>query len=360
MAVLRQLRPPHRIVTILEGESLLNDASALLIYRLAVGATAMTALSIGRLVPSMLLVLVGSVVAGVVLARLFLWLLQGVRDVPTSIILQFISTFGVWILADRLGLSRDPDDGLLRDRDRPRGAGPDAGAAARAVLRGVGDGGLRPERPRLRLHRPAAAADPLGARRAHAGALLRVRRRRARDRHRRADRVGDAPQRRRHLEGPPLRLPSAAPGHAAADARRQRRRLVGGDARHRHARRSPGAAGRGGRGSVPVPRPHRPDGVRGRRRHPRAPGVDARAAAALAPARRRRPGRPRGGAGPPGARSRRLWRRCSADASRAAEAVRLEFAEHLGRFAVAEEARTPPSPPTTRCIAGRWTRRGER
>jgi len=35
-AVLRQLRPPQRILTILEGESLLNDASALLIYRLSV------------------------------------------------------------------------------------------------------------------------------------------------------------------------------------------------------------------------------------------------------------------------------------------------------------------------------------
>ena len=30
-AVLRPLRPPHRLLTILEGESLLNDASALLI-----------------------------------------------------------------------------------------------------------------------------------------------------------------------------------------------------------------------------------------------------------------------------------------------------------------------------------------
>src|SRR3954470_20810871 len=37
-AVLRPLHPPQRILTILEGESLLNDASALLIYRLAVGA----------------------------------------------------------------------------------------------------------------------------------------------------------------------------------------------------------------------------------------------------------------------------------------------------------------------------------
>ena len=37
-AVLRTLRPPQRILTILEGESLLNDASALLIYRVAVSA----------------------------------------------------------------------------------------------------------------------------------------------------------------------------------------------------------------------------------------------------------------------------------------------------------------------------------
>lgn len=36
-AVLRQLRPPHRLLVILEGESLFNDASALLIFRLATG-----------------------------------------------------------------------------------------------------------------------------------------------------------------------------------------------------------------------------------------------------------------------------------------------------------------------------------
>src|SRR6476469_7045947 len=37
-AVLRPLGLPQRILTILEGESLLNDASALLIYRVAIGA----------------------------------------------------------------------------------------------------------------------------------------------------------------------------------------------------------------------------------------------------------------------------------------------------------------------------------
>jgi monovalent cation/hydrogen antiporter len=105
MAVLKQLRPPHRILTILSGESLLNDASALLIYRLAVGAVAMKSFSIGRLAPTLVVVLMGSIVAGLLLAWPVLWLTKGVRDVPTSIILQFISTFGVWIIADRLGLS---------------------------------------------------------------------------------------------------------------------------------------------------------------------------------------------------------------------------------------------------------------
>src|SRR6202158_3143961 len=63
-AVLRQLRPPHRLLTILEGESLLNDASALLIYRLAVGAVAANGFSITTVAPTFLFVVAGSVVAG--------------------------------------------------------------------------------------------------------------------------------------------------------------------------------------------------------------------------------------------------------------------------------------------------------
>src|SRR5256885_6869902 len=104
-ALLRQLRPPHRILTILEGESLLNDASALLIYRLAVGAVAAHGFSIGAVAPTFLFAVVGSVVVGPALGWLSLSLLNRVRHVPTAIILQFATTFGVWILADRIGLS---------------------------------------------------------------------------------------------------------------------------------------------------------------------------------------------------------------------------------------------------------------
>jgi CPA1 family monovalent cation:H+ antiporter len=104
-AVLRHVKPPHRLLTILEGESLLNDASALLIYRLALGALAADTFSIGSVAPTFFGAVVGSVVAGWAAAWTVLRLTRNVRDVPTAIIVQFITTFGVWILAEQLGLS---------------------------------------------------------------------------------------------------------------------------------------------------------------------------------------------------------------------------------------------------------------
>jgi CPA1 family monovalent cation:H+ antiporter len=104
-AVLRHLRPPHRILTILEGESLLNDASALLIYRLAVGAVAAGGFAFDDVAPAFLLAVVGSAVAGPALGWLTLQLMDRIHHVPTAVILQFVTTFGVWILAEYLRLS---------------------------------------------------------------------------------------------------------------------------------------------------------------------------------------------------------------------------------------------------------------
>ena len=104
-AVLRQLNPPHRILTILEGESLLNDATALLIYRLAVGAVVAAGFSVAAVAPTFLLAVVGSVIVGPALGWLTLQSTHRIQHVPTAIILQFVTTFGVWILAEHIGLS---------------------------------------------------------------------------------------------------------------------------------------------------------------------------------------------------------------------------------------------------------------
>jgi len=103
-AVLGQLRPPRRIVAILQGESLLNDATALLIYRMAVIA-ATTTLVLANAAPIVVLSLIGSLIVGHVLARLFVFTTTRLVEPASMTVLQFVGTFGVWILAEHLGLS---------------------------------------------------------------------------------------------------------------------------------------------------------------------------------------------------------------------------------------------------------------
>src|SRR6185436_12584233 len=100
-----RLKPPHRLMVILEGESLFNDATALLVYRIAVGAAVSGAFSGGRVLLMLLLTGVGGVLAGMLLARVSLWVTRRVQDIPVSILLQFITTFAVWLIAENLGLS---------------------------------------------------------------------------------------------------------------------------------------------------------------------------------------------------------------------------------------------------------------
>ncbi len=104
-AVLRQVKLPYRLMKILEGESLLNDASALLIYRIAVATLAMEHLSWGEFGSSVALVLLGSLAAGYLCGRIWFLALPRFNDAPSAIIVQFVSVFTVWIVAEHLGLS---------------------------------------------------------------------------------------------------------------------------------------------------------------------------------------------------------------------------------------------------------------
>lgn len=103
--ILRAVRPPHRVTVILEGESLFNDASALLIYRFAVAAAVTGSFSLAYVAPRAVAVLAGSIAAGFLAARLYHLTLARITEVASTIVLQFVSVFGVWLIADRLGLS---------------------------------------------------------------------------------------------------------------------------------------------------------------------------------------------------------------------------------------------------------------
>ncbi len=105
LAVMRQVNPPYHLRKVLEGESLLNDATALLIYTLAVGAVATGSFSLVGALPTFVLVVFGSTAVGWLLTWPVTWLIKRIEDVPTSVIFQFVFTFGLWLLAEQLGLS---------------------------------------------------------------------------------------------------------------------------------------------------------------------------------------------------------------------------------------------------------------
>lgn len=105
-AVLRSVKLPHRLGVILSGESLLNDATALLIYRLAVAA-AITGADAGveEIAPAFLVSVVGALVAGPLLALVWTRVIRTLEDAASSIILQFVGAFGIWVLAEATGMS---------------------------------------------------------------------------------------------------------------------------------------------------------------------------------------------------------------------------------------------------------------
>ena len=231
-AVLRPLRPPHRILTILEGESLLNDASALLIYRLAVGAVAANGFALAAVAPAFLLAVAGSVVAGPALGWLTLRLLSRVQHIPTAIILQFVTTFGVWLLAEQLGLSAvltmvcyavtvartAPARTPARTRI-PTYAVWETAVFALNILAFIFIG--------LQIRPDSRQPGTGGAR-----TVLPRRRRGPAHRHPRADRLAHVVQCRRPLAPPAVRVPSAA-ADAAADGRERPDHFVVWHARHR-------------------------------------------------------------------------------------------------------------------------------
>src|SRR5690349_2721589 len=70
MAIARRLQVPMRILTILEGEGLVNDATALILFRFAVAAVGTGGFSIGHAASAFVLIVVGETLYGVLVGRL--------------------------------------------------------------------------------------------------------------------------------------------------------------------------------------------------------------------------------------------------------------------------------------------------
>jgi CPA1 family monovalent cation:H+ antiporter len=104
-AIMRRVRAPRRMVNILEGESMVNDATALVTYKVAVAAAVGGSVSAGHTI----LEFSGDVAGGVAIGFAVGWAIAEIRkrvdDVNTELTISLFSAYGAFIPADQLGVS---------------------------------------------------------------------------------------------------------------------------------------------------------------------------------------------------------------------------------------------------------------
>jgi len=104
-AIMRQLGVPRRLVNVIEGESLVNDATALVAYRVAVSAAvggSFSVLDAG-------MELVGAAAGGIAIGLAVGFVVAEIRgrldDAPTELTISLLTAYAAFIPANELGLS---------------------------------------------------------------------------------------------------------------------------------------------------------------------------------------------------------------------------------------------------------------
>ena len=204
-SVFRRLGVPRIALTLIEGEALFNDASALILYRAALIATLFGTFVLTDAIGNFVIASIGGVIVGFVVGRV----IGGDRPLARR-----SAGRGPRLAADPL--PRVPPGAEARGLGRPGGRHGRAGHRAPArddalaqqpdpVADVVEDGRVRPQRPRVRAAGPRAARHPP---RAELGLPARVpgdRRRRLRRRDRDAVPVGVRVELPAQLAAPPDR-----------------------------------------------------------------------------------------------------------------------------------------------------------
>jgi CPA1 family monovalent cation:H+ antiporter len=103
-SVIRSSGAPDRLTTIIEGESLVNDGTALTVLRLAVAAVSTTVYAWSA-VGEFVLVAAGGTLVGAILAWAVTRLRRRIDDVEVESTIDVLLAFGAFLLAERIGVS---------------------------------------------------------------------------------------------------------------------------------------------------------------------------------------------------------------------------------------------------------------
>jgi CPA1 family monovalent cation:H+ antiporter len=104
-AVLSSIGVPRRVIVVLEGESLVNDASALVLYRAAVGAMVAGTFSLADTAGDFVVVAALGVVVGLVVGYLIRLAVRLMPEGFGQVAVTLLGPYVAWVAAERLHLS---------------------------------------------------------------------------------------------------------------------------------------------------------------------------------------------------------------------------------------------------------------
>ncbi|AJS57591.1 Na+/H+ antiporter [Paenibacillus sp. IHBB 10380] len=101
---------PKKIMRLLEGEALMNDASGLVAFKFAIAAMVTGVFSLGNATFSFIIIAVGGLIVGAIISLLIIWLRVflrrlGMEDITMHMLIQILTPFIIYIIAEELGMS---------------------------------------------------------------------------------------------------------------------------------------------------------------------------------------------------------------------------------------------------------------
>jgi monovalent cation/hydrogen antiporter len=122
--IMRQVKAPKILVSVIEGESLLNDASSLIVFRFALAAVITGQFYFSQAVGSFFLVIIMGTLIGLAIGMIFYWIHRWLPTTPSiEIVLSFLAPYCMYYFAERFhfsGVLAVVSGGLLLSSQRQR------------------------------------------------------------------------------------------------------------------------------------------------------------------------------------------------------------------------------------------------
>jgi monovalent cation/hydrogen antiporter len=103
--ILRRIGAPHRMLTVIEGENLTNDWTALVLYRVAVAAVVSGSFSLAEAGLKFVWSGVGGLLVGLIAGLVIREVRRRVDDPPTEFTISLLSGYAAYLPAEEIGVS---------------------------------------------------------------------------------------------------------------------------------------------------------------------------------------------------------------------------------------------------------------